>query len=186
MEKEFKAFVGVLKEAKRRKFIRDFALTGALALSVHTQPRATADMDFLAAVEAEKIPFFVDWLRDSKGYNLARHHVGRPKDNIKNLIEVPAGGASADIIIAGNAVEEEALAEGVDVKAFKTAIKVVSAEYLMVLKLRAGSDQDYIDAAHLWNEDIDRRLVRRLTKGLYMERRLKRAVALARRLRDAG
>lgn len=46
MEKEFKELVSALKETKRRNFIRDFALTGALALSALTQPRATRGIRF--------------------------------------------------------------------------------------------------------------------------------------------
>ncbi len=51
MEREFKEIVGVLKEAKRRKYIQDFALTGAIALSALTQPRATRDIDFIISIE---------------------------------------------------------------------------------------------------------------------------------------
>ena len=57
MEREFKEIVGVLKEAKRRKYIQDFALTGALALSALTQPRATRDIDFILSLENDKNPF---------------------------------------------------------------------------------------------------------------------------------
>ncbi|HLE08412.1 MAG TPA: TlpA disulfide reductase family protein [Thermodesulfobacteriota bacterium] len=44
MEREFREIVKVLKESKRRRYIQDFALTGALALSALTQPRATSDI----------------------------------------------------------------------------------------------------------------------------------------------
>ncbi|MBI3753840.1 MAG: hypothetical protein HY266_07370 [Deltaproteobacteria bacterium] len=91
MEREFRDIVKVLREAKRRKFIRDFALTGALALSALSQPRATRDIDILISLKKEKIKRFVEWLKYSKEYRLAKHHAGRPKDRIKNLIEAPTG-----------------------------------------------------------------------------------------------
>ena len=46
MEREFKEIVGVLKEAKRLKYIHDFALTGALALSALTQRKPKTSQIF--------------------------------------------------------------------------------------------------------------------------------------------
>ncbi|MBI5598212.1 MAG: hypothetical protein HY890_00565 [Deltaproteobacteria bacterium] len=180
MEKEFREIVKVLKEARRLKYIHDFALTGALAL---LHPRATEDMDFLISIEKENIGRFVDWLKFNKPYNLARHHAGRPKDRIKDLIEVPAGSTRADLIVAHSEVEKEAIATASPVSPLRNVkLKVVRPEYLIILKLRAGSDQDYIDGARLWNESIDRRLVRRMAKKMYMERGLEKLAGLAKRL----
>ena len=63
MEKGIQRSRKGIKEAKRRRYIEDFVLTGALALSALTQPRATRDMDFIVLMEKEKIPFFVEWLK---------------------------------------------------------------------------------------------------------------------------
>lgn len=182
MEREFQEITEVLKEAERSGFINGFALTGALALSALTEPRATSDIDFIISVEKDKIPFLVDWLRFSKGYNLTRHHVGRPKDHIKNLIEVPMGSTTSDLLVISHEVEREALVSGITISAFNMRLKCVRAEYLIVLKLIAGSDQDLIDCAHLWNEPIDKKLVRKLAKGLYLEKKLEKMMRIARRL----
>lgn len=179
MEKEFREITGALKEAERSGFINGFALTGALALSALTEPRATNDIDFIISVEKEKIPFLVDWFISSKGYNLTKHHVGRPKDHIKDLIEVPMGGTSSDLLVISHDVEREALARGITIIAFNVRLKVVRPEYLIVLKLIAGSEQDFIDSAHLWNEPVDKRLVRKLAKGLYLEGKLKKMLRIA-------
>jgi len=180
MEKEFREIVKALKEAKRLDYVNDFALTGALAL---LQPRATRDMDFLISIEREKIDRFVDWLRFNKHYRLAKRHAGRPKDLIKNLIEVPTGTTWADLIVAHSEVENRAIATASMASPLKgVRLKVVRPEYLIILKLRAGSDQDYIDSAHLWNEPIDKKLVRKTAKELYMEGRIKKMLSIVSRL----
>ncbi|MCC6502633.1 MAG: nucleotidyl transferase AbiEii/AbiGii toxin family protein [Deltaproteobacteria bacterium] len=183
MEREFKEIVGVLKEAKRRKYIQDFALTGALALSALTQPRATRDIDFIISAEKDKIPFFVEWLKSSKEYKLTKHHIGRRKDRIKDLVEVPLGSTWADMIVAYHEIEKEAVSTGITASAYKNLkIKVVRPEYLIVLKLLAGSPQDFIDGAHLWNEKIDRKLVRKMAEELYIDSKLKKLEATAKKI----
>lgn len=183
MEREFKDIVRVLKEAKRLKLIHDFALTGALALSALSQPRATRDIDILISIEKEKIKGFVEWLKYSKEYRLTNHHVGRPKDRIKDLIEVPIGHTWVDLIVASSEVEREAVTTGISVRALTgVKLKVIRPEHLVILKLLAGSEQDYIDSAHLWNEPIDKRLVRKMVKELYMEAKIKKMIAIAKRL----
>lgn len=182
MDKEFRKIVGVLKEAERSGFINGFALTGALALSALTEPRATNDINFIISVEKTKVPFLVDWLISSKGYNLTKHHVGRPKDRIKDLIEIPMGSTSSDLLVISHDVEREALASGISISAFNVRLKVVRHEYLIVLKLIAGSDQDFIDSAHLWNEDIDKKLVRKLAKSLYLGKKLEKMLRIARKI----
>ncbi len=182
MEREFREIAKVLKEARRLKYIHDFALTGALALM---QPRATRDMDFLISVEKEKIDSLVDWLRFNRRYNLAKRHAGRPKDLIKDLIEVPAGPTWADLIVAHSEVEKRAIATASPVSPLKgVRLKVVLPEYLIILKLRAGSDQDYIDSAHLWNEAIDKRLVRKMAKELFMDGKIKKMLSIAKRISE--
>lgn len=119
MEKEFKEVVRTLNEAKRLKLIDDFALTGALALSALSQPRATRDIDFLVTIDKENIGRFVEWLKLVKQYNLTKHHTGRRKDHIKDLIELPLGNTWADLIVTPGDIEKEAIATALSVKAFK-------------------------------------------------------------------
>lgn len=182
MEKEFKELVSILKEAKRKKFIEDFALTGALALSALTQPRATRDIDFLISVPKEKIPFLVDWLKSSKEFKFARHHTGRPKDRIKDLIEVPFGTTSADLLVATHEIEKDAVSSSKTETVFKVRVKVLGPEHLLILKLFAGSDQDIIDCAHLWNEPIDRKFVKSLSGELYLDGKLRKVEAAAKKI----
>lgn len=182
MQREFKEIVKVLREAKRRKFILDFALTGALALSAFSRPRATKDMDFIVTMEKGRIPFFMDWLMYAKEYKHTKRHIGRPKDSIKDLIEVRIGGTWAVLIVAAHEFEKDAVAAAVPVSAYgKVRLKVVRPEHLVILKLRAGSDQDYVDCAHIWNEKIDKGFVRKTVKALFMESRLKKVISIAKR-----
>lgn len=182
MEKEFKEVVRTLNEAKKFKLIDDFALTGALALSALSQPRATRDIDFLVTIDKENIGRFVEWLKFAKLHNLTKHHIGRRKDHIKDLIELPLGNTWADLIVTPGDIEKEAVATALSVKAFKVRLKVIKPEFLIILKLIACSEQDFIDAAQLWNGPIDKGLVRRMAKRLFLEAKLKKMVAIARKL----
>lgn len=180
MEKEFKEIVTVLKEAKRLKYIRDFALTGALAL---THPRATRDIDMLLSLKQDAIKDFIIWLKIAKDYRFTKHHKGRAKDRIKDLIEVRTGSTWADLIVAGSDIEHEAIQTAPSIKVFKNLrLKVIRPEYLIILKLLAGSEQDYIDSANLWNDPIDRKLVKRITKGLFMETKLDKLIDKAKKI----
>jgi hypothetical protein len=182
MEKEFKEVVRILREAKRLKFIDDFALTGALALSALSQPRATRDIDFLVTIDKKNIGRFVEWLKFVKRYNLTKHHTGRRKDHIKDLIEMPLGNTWADLIVTPGDIEKEAIATALSVRAFKTSLKVIKPEFLIILKLIAGSEQDFIDAAQLWNGPLDKGLVRGMSKRLFLETKLKKMVGIAKKL----
>lgn len=182
MEKEFKEVVRILNEAKRLKLIDDFALTGALALSALSQPRATRDIDFLVKIDKENIGRFVEWLKLVKRYNLTKHHTGRRKDHIKDLIEMPLGNTWADLIVTPGDIEREAIATALSVKTFEVRLKVIRPEFLIVLKLIAGSEQDFIDAAQLWNGPVDKGLVKVMTKKLFLEAKLKKMVAIAKKM----
>ncbi|MBE7415836.1 MAG: nucleotidyl transferase AbiEii/AbiGii toxin family protein [Deltaproteobacteria bacterium] len=183
MEREFKEISRVLKEAKRRGYIQDFALTGALALSALTQPRATKDIDFIVDLEKDRMPFFIEWLRTSKEYSFVKHHIGRRQDRIKDLIEVRLGSTWVDIIISTHQIEKDAAATGIPISIYKSLkIKVVRPEYLLLLKLFAGSDQDFIDGAHLWNEGIDRDFVKGKAEELHLSGKLKKLEGIARRI----
>ena len=186
MEKEFREIVKVISEAKKKGYVLDFALIGALALSAFTEPRATNDMDFIAVIEKDKIDVFVDWLKRNKGYGLTKLHKGRSRDKIKNLIEIPCGSTTADIIAASHDLERDAISAAIRISVFgKGKLKVASPEYLIILKLFAGGEQDIIDCASLWNEPVDKKFVRAAARKYYLEGRLKRAVAFAKKMRSA-
>lgn len=182
MEKEFKEVVRILNEAKKLKLINDFALTGALALSALSQPRATRDIDFLVTIDKENIGRFVEWLKLVKRYNLTKHHTGRRKDHIKDLIEMPLGNTWADLIVTPGDIEKEAIATALSVKAFRVRLKVIKPEFLIIVKLIAASEQDFIDAAQLWNGPVDKGLVRRMAKRLFLEPKLRKIVVVAKKL----
>ena len=183
METEFKEIISILKEAKRLKHIDDFALTGALALSALSQPRATRDVDFLITVDKEKIRDLVDWIKSVKGHRLTKHYIGGKKDLIKDLVEVPIGSTWADLIIAVSDIEKEAVSTGLQAGVFRLRLKIVRPEFLIILKLRAGSDQDFLDCAALWKEEIDREMVKKMAKELFLEGKLKKIAGIARRVK---
>ena len=87
------------------------------------------------------------------------------------------------MIVASHEIEKEAVSTGITASAYKNLkIKIVRPEYLIVLKLLAGSPQDFIDGAHLWNEKIDRKLVRKMAEELYIGTKLKKLEATAKKI----
>lgn len=177
MKEELIRVAGLLREAKDRSYIQDYALIGGLALSAFAIPRATKDIDILVVMKEEEVTPFYKWLKYIKGYPLTKHYRGKKVDYIKHLIEVPIGSTWADILVAPGRFEERAVKESVSIRVFnRIKIKVVPPEYLLILKLISGSDQDYIDCAQLWKVKIDKKKVRELAKETYTEKALARVI----------
>lgn len=143
----FRAVVAALDEARV-----PFAVCGGLAMSIHSRPRATIDIDLLAP--AETIPALVTALeplgfvrREREpsrlaGGRVAMHHLtrvlaGDPEVLILDVIEVGSG-ASAEAW----AGRETAQWEG-------RPITVVSRRGLVTLKTLRNSPQDRADIAAL-------------------------------------
>lgn len=183
MKEELRRVIELLEEAKVLNFIQDFALTGALALSAFSKPRATKDIDIIIVMNREKVTPFYKWLKFSKNYKLVKHYKGRQIDYIKDLIELPIKNTWADFIVAPGEFEKKAVSEGISVTLFRNMkIKIVRPEFLLILKLISGSEQDYIDCAQLWKTNIDKNMVRRLAEQTYTKNDLKKIINISKKL----
>ncbi|NOZ69905.1 MAG: hypothetical protein GXP46_11860 [Deferribacteres bacterium] len=80
------------------------------------------------------------------------------------------------MLIATRKWEDEAVSSAVPIDFRGVIIPVISAEYLIVMKLKAGSPRDLLDAQELLQtEGLDMTRVETLAKRLRVDRRLAKA-----------
>lgn len=126
--------IKIINELKRKGLIKDYAIGGGIATIYYTEPFFTYDLDiFVVLPEKEKkgnliiLSSIFNYLKD-KGYRWKGEHI--------IIEEFPVQ------FIPVDKLEEEAVrnAKEIDYEDVKT--KVIAAEYLISLLLRAGRKKD--------------------------------------------
>lgn len=133
----------VLTTLRDGGYVNGFTLTGGLAVSAWSPPRATMDIDFLVLVESTNLNHLVNAL-SSAGLS-AELRRGGYDDPVPCLIRAD----SLDIIVATKKYEAEAIEQSVIVDVLGREIPVVSPEYLIILKLKAGGPRDILDVQEI-------------------------------------
>lgn len=131
--------IDVMANLRADNRIDGFALIGGLAVSAWSPPRATMDIDLLVLTKTENLNHLVKALCDA-GMS-AELRRGGFDDPVPFLIRADF----LDIIIATKKYEAEAVGESIAVNIAEKEIPVVSPEYLIILKLKAGGPQDLAD-----------------------------------------
>ena len=151
--------VDVLNKLRADGFINGFVLIGGLAVSAWSPPRATMDVDLLVLAERENLDHLVRALCDAGMPAELRR--GGLDDPIPYLIRADF----LDIIIATKTYQAEAVGESIAVNVAGKEIPVVSPEYLIILKLKAGGPQDLADVKELLAANlVDTSLLATLSK----------------------
>jgi len=133
----------VLTALRTEGSLDGFALIGGLAVSTWSPPRATMDVDLLVLADTENLDHIVNALCEAgMGAELRR---GGFDDPVPFLIRADL----LDIIVATKKYEREAVVESIPVNLAGREIPVVSPEYLIILKLKAGGSQDLADVREL-------------------------------------
>lgn len=125
-----------------------YALIGGLAVSAWGTPRATEDIDMLAAV-APTID--LDTSLRSAGFE-PEWRRGEPDDPVPLFLRLTRGPGQpgVDVIAATRDWEREILDRAVRIPVTETlTVSVVTAGDLIILKLLAGGPQDLADVANL-------------------------------------
>jgi len=149
--------VDLLAALRTEGHIGGFALVGGLAVSAWSPPRATMDVDLLVLVESSNLNHLVRALCDA-GVN-AELRRGDADDPVPFLIRAD----SLDIIVATNKIEAEAIEQSIPVNIAGKDIPVVSPEFLIILKLKAGGPRDLLDVQELLAANlVDRELLAEL------------------------
>lgn len=152
--------------------IDGFALIGGLAVSAWSRPRATMDVDLLVVAETENLSHLVKALCDA-GMS-AELRRGGFDDPVPFLIRADF----LDIIVATKKYEAEAVAESIAVNVAGREIPVVSPEYLIILKLKAGGPQDLTDVRELLASNlVDKLLLSDLAKRYRVNKLLQKILS---------
>lgn len=160
--------------------LKGYALIGALAVSARGRPRATQDIDILISADPT---FFGDSL-------------ARLADKLGGRCEIRKGGQDDPIALLARIYDreehavvdflktqwkwEEEMIQAAEPVMLENKIKipVVKAEDLLILKLRAGSPQDFLDAEELVRvvsiENLDKVHLSKMAKRAKVEKTLVR------------
>lgn len=123
--------------------ISGFTLIGGLAVSAWSTPRATRDIDLLILVDTGKLQQIVTVFCDAGLHAELRR--GDYDDPVPYLIRADA----VDLLIATKAYEAEAIRQSIAIDIAGKTVPVVSPEFLIILKLKAGGPQDLLDVEEL-------------------------------------
>ena len=122
----------------------DYCLIGALALGVWGTIRATQDIDFLILLEDDRRDAVVASL-SAAGFQIDATWADLNPNAKDSFVRFGFGPHPVDLMLARDAYHREALARRRPVAIEGLTMHVASAEDLILLKLRAGRDQDYVD-----------------------------------------
>jgi hypothetical protein len=133
-----------------------YALVGGMAVSLRGQPRVTADVDMVIAIDVDRALALVGRLGQSKFQPLF--------DGIEEVIErafiLPLRHRSThvklDLAIGLSGFERQSIARAQPVEVAGSQISVATAEDLLVMKVLAGRPQDEQDIAGLVNAQGER------------------------------
>lgn len=164
--------IDLMEELRREKVCADYALLGGLALSAWIRPRTTRDVD-LAVVLAPGITWekFASFLGAKLGKKIALRK-GSARTNIKGMLSFRLGQIEVDLIdTSGFPLAEDAVRAAATARVFRKKVKVVTPEYLTLLKLLPLTARDALDIGEL-GQAVDRRKLRALARKHFLSDRL--------------
>ncbi|MBI5058019.1 MAG: nucleotidyltransferase [Nitrospirae bacterium] len=152
--------------------IKGYVLIGGLSVSVWGLPRGTRDVDLLVSLEStNKITAFCRAL-NAEGFTTELCK-GGIADPVPYLIKARKKDVPIDMIIATKKLEEEAVLNAVMLDFKGVKISVISPEYLIVMKLKAGGPRDLLDVKELLQmKALDMESITNLAKRFRADKRL--------------
>jgi Nucleotidyl transferase AbiEii toxin, Type IV TA system len=170
-----------------------FALVGGLAVSVHTEPRFTRDVDLAVVASDDRRAIDIVAGLQARGFGLAEQLEQEATGRLSavRLLFGREAPVFVDLLFASSGIEEEVAVSASDIEVVPgLLLPVASAEHLIALKVLSRDDlarpQDVADIRALLNRagGIDRNLVRQAlglieargySRGRDLERELQRA-----------
>ena len=157
----------ILNKLKEKGLIEDYAIGGGIATIFYTEPVFTYDLDIFVIIktdDAAKIislaPLY-DYFKES-GYSWKGEHI--------IIEEMPV-----QFIPAGEALEREAVENARDIAYSGVKAKVVKAEHLIAMALKAGRRKDFEKAARLVEQArIDKHALEGILKKYGLSEKFKR------------
>jgi len=142
----FKKTITFFEGLQKEGFIDGYALIGGLALSAWVRPRTTRDIDVVVAVSQRAEWRDIEALVETRLSKRIAIQKGTRRTNIQEKLSYVSGPIEVDVIstkgfdLAADAIDHAMIAEVFDQK-----VRVVTPEYLILLKLLPLSSQDIID-----------------------------------------
>lgn len=155
----FKKAITFFDEIKNEGIIEDYALIGGLALSAWIRPRTTKDVDLVVVVAKNFKWSDIVSIVETRLQKKIALHKGTQRMHIKEKLSFVTGQIEVDVISTkGFELAAEAIKKSVTAEVFGKKVKVVTPEYLILLKLLPLSSQDAIDIKALSKKADMRRL----------------------------
>lgn len=131
----------------------DYALAGGLAFSALVEPRATMDIDLLLMIKEDELPGFFKVL-EKKVESLVPHNEPMRFKLIKiwrvvsftNNLEI-----IVDFLIAESKFHESVVKRAIEIDFFKTKLKIITLEDMILLKICAKRTQDIADLEQIYS-----------------------------------
>jgi len=148
----------------------EYVLIGAAAVGVHTIPRTTQDIDFIAHIEKVKFYRFLEGLTEA-GFAFDKERVEKQyKEGY--FIEISYRNIPIDILLTSIPIFYKAIKQAMSISIFNKNIKVAKEEDLIILKLLSARQTDRADIQQIKeykvNLDLDyieENLVKLVGKG---------------------
>jgi len=142
----FKKTIIFFDDIQKEGLISDYALIGGLALSAWIEPRTTKDIDLVIVLSKNLIWQDVASLIETRLQKKVIIQKGNKRTSIQEKLSFMMGQIEVDVISTkGFELASEAIKNAVHAQVFDKSLKVVSPEYLILLKLLPLSSQDEID-----------------------------------------
>jgi hypothetical protein len=172
----FKKIIVFFNEIKNEDIIEDYALIGGLALSAWVKPRTTKDIDLVVVVSKKMKWTDIASIIETRLHKKVVVQKGTQRTNIKEKLSFISGQIEVDIISTkGFDLADEAIRNAVIADIFGNHVKVVTPEYLILLKLLPLSNQDIVDIKALIKK-ADRKKLKGLAQKHYLSPKLKSIV----------
>lgn len=151
----------VLNSLKDKALIDDYAVGGGIATIFYTEPVFTYDLDVFVIVKSEaagkiiSLSSVYDYLTN-KGYSWKGEHI---------II----GGLPVQFIPVESGIEREAIDNSKDVTYSGVKTKILSAEYLIAIALKAGRRKDFDKIGRLVEQTkIDKKTLEAILKKYHL------------------
>lgn len=142
----FKKAITFFDEIKNEGIIEDYALIGGLALSAWIRPRTTKDVDLAIVISKNFSWTDIVSIIETRLQKKIALHKGTQRMHIKEKLSYVTGHIEVDVISTkGFELAAEAIKKSVVAEVFGKKMKVVTPEYLILLKLLPLSAQDAVD-----------------------------------------
>jgi len=125
------------------KYELDYAVIGAVAVSIYTLPRTTQDIDFLVDIKELKFMQFLDELK-KEGFWYDEERIKKDFTE-RYLLELYYMGIYVDILLPFLPFFYKVIKQVRIIKVFDKDIKVAKEEDLIILKLLSGRTIDKAD-----------------------------------------